>query len=141
MCCTHRVSSIYFVLFTFIFKIICLLCPQNKEGILPSSDTVYRSICSQQIYVNQQRRVRGGNFVIGFINFNKYTSASENVHLCFWKCTLLPLQMYTSGSENVHLCFKTVNWVTLVSLLVEYLIYSVLQVYRCRVLTKLRLLI
>ena len=24
-------------------------------------------------------------FVIGFININKYTSASENVHLCFRK--------------------------------------------------------
>ena len=46
-------------------------------------------------------------FVIGFININKYTFASENVHLCFK---------------------KTVNWVTLVSLLVEYLLYSVIPV-------------
>ena len=28
------------------------------------------------------QRARGGNFVIGFININKYTSASENLHLC-----------------------------------------------------------
>ena len=46
-------------------------------------------------------------FVIGFININKYTSASENVHLCFK---------------------KTDNWVALVSLLVEYLLYSVIPV-------------
>ena len=34
---------------------------------------------------DKQRRARGGNFVIGFININKYTSASENVHLCLKK--------------------------------------------------------
>ena len=83
---------------------IDVLISQNKEGILPSSDTVYCFICSPQIYVSQQRCARGVNFVIGFININKYTSASE----------------------NVHLCLRTVNWVTLVSLLVEYLLYSVL---------------
>ena len=44
------------------------------------------------------------NFVIDFVNINKYTSAPE----------------------NVHLCLRTVNWVALVSLLVEYLLYSVL---------------
>ena len=79
--------------------------PQNKEGILPSSDTVYCSICSPQIYVSQRRCARGGSFVIGFININKYTSVSE----------------------NVHLCLRTFNWVTLVSLLVEYLLYSVVK--------------
>ena len=31
---------------------------------------------------NKQRRARGGKFIIGFININKYTSASENVYLC-----------------------------------------------------------
>ena len=36
--------------------------------------------------------------------------------------------MYTSAFENVHLCLRTVNWVTLVSLLVEYLLYFVLRV-------------
>ena len=77
--------------------------PKNKEGILPSSDTVYCFICSLQIYVNQRRGARGDSFFIGFININKYTSASK----------------------NVHLCLRTVNWVTLVSLLVEYLLYSV----------------
>ena len=41
--------------------------------------------------------------------------------------------MYTSASENVHLCLRTVNWVTLVSLLVEYLLYSV--VLCCRALS------
>ena len=69
-----------------------------------SSGTVYCSICSPQIYVSQQLCARGGNFVIGLININKYTSASE----------------------NVHLCLRPVDWVTLVSLLVEYLLYSVL---------------
>ena len=48
-------------------------------------------------------RARGGNFVIGFININKYTSAFE----------------------NVRLYLRIVNWVTSVSLLVEYLLYSV----------------
>ena len=52
---------------------------------------------------DKRRRARGGNFVTGFININKYTSASENVHLCL---------------KN------PVNWVTLVSLLIEYLLYS-----------------
>ena len=28
---------------------------------------------------------KGDSFVIGYININKYTSASENVHLCFRK--------------------------------------------------------
>ena len=46
-----------------------------------SSDTVYCSICSPQIYVSQRRRARGDSFIIGFININKYTSAFENVHL------------------------------------------------------------
>ena len=50
-----------------------------------SSGTVYCSICSPQIYVSQQLCARGGNFVIGLININKYTSASENVHLCLRK--------------------------------------------------------
>ena len=57
------------------------LSAQNKEGILPSSDTVYCSICSPQIYVSQRCRARGGNFVIDFININNYTSAFENVSL------------------------------------------------------------
>ena len=47
-----------------------------------SSDTVYCFMCSLQIYVSQRRRARGGNSVISFININKYTSVSENVHLC-----------------------------------------------------------
>ena len=34
---------------------------------------------------DRQRLARGGNFVIGFITINKYTSASENVHLCLKK--------------------------------------------------------
>ena len=55
---------------------------------------------------DRQHRARCGNYVIGFININKYTS----------------------DSENVHLCLRTVNWVTLVSLLVEYLLYSVVKV-------------
>ena len=59
------------------------------------------------MYVSQQRRARGGNFVIGFLNINKYTSASE----------------------NVHLCLRTVIWVTLVALLVEYLLHSVLLMF------------
>ena len=32
-----------------------------------------------------EHRARGDNFVIGFININKYTSASENVPLCLKK--------------------------------------------------------
>ena len=38
---------------------------------------------------------------------------------------LLNINKYTSASENVHLGLRTFNWVTLVSLLVEYLLYSV----------------
>ena len=34
---------------------------------------------------DKQHRARGDNFVIGFININKYTSASENVPLCLKK--------------------------------------------------------
>ena len=89
------------------FRSCLIVTAQNKEGILPSSDTVYCIICSPQIYVSQRRRARGGNFVIGFININKYTSASE----------------------NVHLCLRAVNSVSLVSLLVEYLLYSVTLCY------------
>ena len=55
------------------------ILPQDNEGILP---VVHSFICSPQIYVSQRRRARGGKFVIGFININKYTSAFENVHLC-----------------------------------------------------------
>ena len=54
----------------------------EKRRYSTSSDTVYCSICSPQIYVSWRLRARGGTFVIGFIDINKYTSASENVHLC-----------------------------------------------------------
>ena len=57
---------------------------QNKEGILPVA-TVSIALCFQQIYVSQRRRAIGDNFVIGFINNNKYTFASENVHFCLRK--------------------------------------------------------
>ena len=90
------------------YNICHLLDAQNIEGNLPSSDTVYCSIFSPQIYVRQRRCARGGNFVLGFININKYTSVYE----------------------YVHLCLRTVNWVTLVSLLVEYLLYPVLDANR-----------
>ena len=67
---------------------------QNKEGILPVATL------SIALYVLRRfMSARGGKFVIGFININKYTSASV----------------------------RTVNWVTLVSLLVEYLLYSVVR--------------
>ena len=74
---------------------------QNKEGILPVATL------SIALYVlRRSMSARGDDFFIGFININKYTSASE----------------------NVHLSLRTVNWVTLVSLLVEYLLYSVAMV-------------
>ena len=60
-------------------KTVYITQSQNKED---SSDTVYCSICSPQTYVSQRRRARGGNFLISFINIKKYTSVSENVHLC-----------------------------------------------------------
>ena len=58
-----------------------------------SSDTVYCSICSPQIYVSQRRHF----CVIGFININKYTSATENVHLCLKKTRQLGHMSVATG--------------------------------------------
>ena len=58
----------------------CYLVAQNKEGILPVATL------SIALYVlHRFMSARGDTFVIGFININKYTSASENVHLCLRK--------------------------------------------------------
>ena len=46
---------------------------------------------------------------------------SHRIKKVFYQQRPLPLKMYTSASE------RTVNWVTLVSLLVKYLLYSVHQ--------------
>ena len=53
---------------------------QNHNILLP--------ICSIALYVLRifmSASGRGDSFVIGYININKYTSASENVHLCLRK--------------------------------------------------------
>ena len=55
---------------------------QNKEGIPPVATLSIALYVLRRSMSDKQRRARGGNFVIGFININKYTSASENVHLC-----------------------------------------------------------
>ena len=69
----------------------CSPVAQNKGGILPVAILSIALYVLRRSYVSQRCRARGGNFVIGFININKYTSASENVHLCLLKCTPLPL--------------------------------------------------
>ena len=81
-CCRHRIKKVFYPVATLSIALYVL----------------------RRFMSSQRCRARGGNFIIGFININKYTSASE----------------------NVHLCLRTVNWVALVSLLVEYLLYSVL---------------
>ena len=54
---------------------------QNKEGILPVATL------SIALYVlrRSMSACERWQFVIGFININKNTSASENVHLCLRK--------------------------------------------------------
>ena len=81
----------------------------NKEGIRPVATlSIALYVLRRATYVSQRHCARGGKFVIGFINIDKYTSVSE----------------------NVHLSLRTLNWVTLVSLLVEYLLYSVVLANR-----------
>ena len=58
---------------------------QNKEGILPVATLSIALSVLRRSMSDKQRCARGGSFVIGFININKYTSASENVHLCLKK--------------------------------------------------------
>ena len=77
---------------------------QNKEGI---PQVAALSIALYVLPRFMSASSRGGDFVIGFININKYTSTSE----------------------------RTVNWVTLVSLLVEYL-YPVMSVYILKMITR-----
>ena len=55
---------------------------QNKEGILPVATLSIALYVLRRFMSDKECCARGGNFVIGFINTNKYTSASENVHLC-----------------------------------------------------------
>ena len=65
--------------------VIYTIRPQNKEGILPVATLSIVLYVLRRSMSEKQRRARGGNFVIGFINIDKYTSASENVHLCLKK--------------------------------------------------------
>ena len=87
--------------------LVVKLKAQNKEGILPVATL------SIALYV-----------------LRRSMSASDFApEVAVLSSALLNIKKYTSASENVHLCLRTFNWVTLVSLLVEYLLYSVVQQY------------
>ena len=58
---------------------------------------------------DKERRTRGDNFVIGFININKYTSASENVHLCSKKTQQLGHICVATGRITSLFCDVTVS--------------------------------
>ena len=86
---------------------VILLTAQNKEGILP--------VATLFIALYVFRRFMSASDVAPEVTIlSSALQTSIN--------TPLSLKMYTSPLE------RTVNWVTLVSLLVEYLLYSVLTV-------------
>ena len=68
-----------------VYKQVNITQAQNKESILPVATLSIALYALRRSMSGKQRRARSGNFVIGFININKYTSASENVHLCLRK--------------------------------------------------------
>ena len=64
----------------------------------------------------------GGNFVISFININKYTSASENVHLCLSQKRQLDHISVAAGRIPSLFCVYNIqyrNWRVLVKLIVN----------------------
>ena len=99
----YRIVNIRTIDVIDILHIIEYISPENKEGILPVA-TLSIAICSLPIYVSQRRCARGDNFLIGFININKYTSASENVHLCLRKSRQLGHISIATGSIPSLFC-------------------------------------
>ena len=79
-------------------QVMCyIVVAQNKEGILPVTTLSIALYVLRRSMSDKRRRTRGGNFVIGFININKYTSAFKNVHLCLKKTRQLGYISVTTG--------------------------------------------